>query len=718
MLEDCHLDWETRSACDLRKAGAHRYAEHPTTQIMCATYRFGHGNPRRWKAGDPAPHDLIEHVRNGGMIKCHNAQFERWIWNLKFRALFPHAPELVAAQQDCTMSRAAATGFPQELGKLCKALKTTHVKNESGYAIMMKYCKPRSYRADGSIVWWDNPYELEQLYAYCDDDVLTETDIDDMLPPLTDYERKVWELDQRINDRGIFIDVTAVQKCVTIVELSKKSADKEMRRLTDRHVPKCSNDNKIIEWLNARGVECTTVKKGVQEELMFAGDCMDDPLVRQVIELRKDAKKTSTAKYNAMMQCVMDDGRIRGTLNYHGAGPGRWAGRLIQPQNLTRFDYKKEGWKFDWLVDMLNSDLTAPEVFEAMCVVHGESGKDAPLRLMSRALRSMIKAQPGNKLVGGDFSNIEGRINAWYGNEHWKLEAFSLYDAGLGPDLYKVTASDQTGKPIEEITDDERQAQGKVPELALGFQGGIGAYMDMGDTYEVNPYDLPKLVMATTTSMQWDEVACTYAKASDKKGLQEREWTAIKIIVNRWRAKHPGIVQSWWDLQDAAIAAVAAPGVLVPVLNGRCSYYSDGRCLWCILPSGRMICYAYPQLEQEEQTYYDKKTGEMRTRMRTKVSFWGYKEGRWQRLSLYGGLQCENIVQGTARCIMVDRMFAAEEAGYPLILTVHDELLAELSKLRTDLDDKRLEEIMSVVPAFAQGLPMAAKAWTDERYVK
>lgn len=709
-----HGDFETRSANNLTYSGVHRYCEDPTTGVWVLRYAFTREEIKEWRPGWPEPTDLLDHLRAGGTFKAHNSGFERLIWNEVLCKWYPHWPKITIEQMDCTMARAAAVGLPQSLGQLAAVLGGEQ-KDKEGHALMMQMCKPRAILADGSVQWWDAQDKQDRQSLYCARDVLAEFDADEKIPQLTEYELKVWHLDQYINDRGIPIDTVAVEKCELLVDVAKKEADKEMRRLTHRTVPKCTNDNKIIEWIAGRGIDCTTVRKSEQTELMFLADLRNDPLVRTVIELRGDAKKTSTAKYGAMMKCVGSDGRIRGLLNYHGAGPGRWAGRLVQPQNFPRLDYKKEGHIIRGLIDMLHSNMTPAEIYDTLAMVYGESGKEAPLRLMSRALRSMIAAPEGMKFVGGDFSNIEGRGNAWNAGEQWKLDAFMLYDMGVGPDLYKVTAARIAGKKIEEIDDDERQSIGKTPELACGYQGGVGAFITMGDTYGVDPYAVAAVISRTTSSEVWDETAAKYALAKDKFGLQEREWTSIKIIVDGWRSANPNITQSWWDLQDAAIEAVEHPFHTVRVT--KVAYYSDGRCLWCILPSGRMICYSQPQLEEEVVEYVDK-MGEIRQRTRKKVSFYGYKEGQWRKLYLYGGLQCENIVQGIARDVMVDRMFAAEERGYPIILTVHDELLTEVPTSRLDLNDKDFEGLMSVLPAWAGGLPLAAKAWEDTRYIK
>lgn len=1002
MTSAYHIDFETRSATNLRDSGVYRYCEDPLTGVWVLRFRLDDGVVEEWRPGWAEPVALLNHIAAGGIVKAHNSAFERLVWNKVVRRMYPHWPQLTIEQMDCTMARAAAVGLPQGLGDVCRVLGSEAQKDNEGYSLMMKMCKPRRFRADGTPEWWDEPANQDRQSEYCASDVLAECGVDVIIPPLTDYERKVWHLDQLINDRGVPIDVTAVRVCADVVTAAKKQADRIMREITDRAVPKCSNDNKLIQWIQGRGIDCTTVKKSEQAELIFIADLRSDPIVREAIELRGDAKKTSTAKYAAMLDCVCEDNRIRGLLNYHGAGPGRWAGRLVQPQNFPRVDYDEDGEAIDGLLDMAHSGMSETDIYDTLVLTHGERGKNAPLRILSKALRAMFKAPEGKRLVGGDFSNIEGRINAWNAREQWKLDAFDEYDMGIGPDLYKVTAARIAGKDIEQVSKAERQSIGKTPELAClspdtlvltsngikvitsvtkedrlwdgmdwvghagvkymgrknlikingikmtpdhlvlvkgewleagtvnssrilsaqswatglaslrslvlysarkgvlkvsrwlvtvepnlpqptyptyaavgllgaisvlrnkqdtggrtgggtrmscrmtataegcvtayplastgaitqttitsktteagasrctsrggrtvpfscgishhyrdgtsrnwssigqtlikamsrvtyslslgkitakigakfkrcktespnlsdvydialagpnnrftivsklgalvvhncGYQGGVGAFITMAEIYHLDLYSLSATVMASTPAELWDAAAVQYAQAESKAGLQEKEWTAIKCVVNAWRAAHPRIVQSWWDLQDAAIEAVANPGTVINVT--RVAYFYDNQCLWCQLPSGRMICYQSPRIEEKVVEYVDK-NGETRTRIRRGVSFWGYKEGKWRKLYLYGGLQCENIVQGIARDIMVDRMFAVEEKGYPIILTVHDELLCEVEASELGLNEKDFENVMSILPPWATGLPLAAKAWGDVRYVK
>lgn len=714
MDDAAHLDFETRSTTDLRKSGVYRYVEDRNTAPWGFKYRIGQGPYKEWRPGYPDPTDLLDHIRQGKIVKAHNAAFERINWNEYVKRWYPHWPKLKIPQMDCTMARAAAIAHPQDLDTLAVVLNCVNKKDRAGHSLMLKMCKPRSYKQDGSIVWWDEPDLQDRQMAYCEQDVRVECEVDDKLPPLTDYERRVWYFDQVINDRGIPMDRRAIEKCAELVEYCKKMADVEMRKLTGRTVPKCTNDAKIIAWIQEQGIECTTVKKGVQDDIIFLSGLHDKPTVKEVIELRRASKKTSTSKYKAMLQAMCLDDFIRGLLNYHGASTGRWAGRLVQPHNFPRVDHEEEGYIYEWLHEMLET-LPVQEIYDMIVAVHGPA---APLLILSRALRSMIKAPAGKKLIGGDFANIEGRINALFANATWKLDAFRAYDNKTGPDLYKLAASGILGKEINLITALERQGVGKVSELALGFQGSVGAFISMGEQYNVDVYTLVAPILAATSSAQWDATAATYAKQPNKHGLFEREWTALKIIVDNWRKTNNEIAQLWWDLQDAAIEAVAAPGQVVRVAGGRVQYYSDNRCLWCVLPSGRMLCYSSPRVDERWETYTSK-SGEKKQRLKRSVVYLGFdsETRQWGEQWLYGGLQCENVVSGTARDVMVDRQFAVERGGYPVILTVHDEILTLPN------DDKRytveeFQSIMSELPGFVDGLPLAVKAWEDMRYVK
>lgn len=723
-----HGDFETKSVCDLKKSGAHRYAEHPSTRVITFSWSL-YGGMNRWRPGLPDPVPLLDHIARGGTFVGHNVTFEFLIWAMLRRTICPHWPELRIEQIDCTMARALAVGLPGKLEELGTVLGLKQQKDTEGHALMLRYCKPRKLHSNGFVEWWDNPVELERLYAYCDQDVYTEMEADPILPPLSDHERLVWELDQRINHRGIYIDEAIVAKAADVVVIAKREADKQMRRLTGGAVKKCTEVSKIVEWINSKGIECTSLKKGDHYELNLWSDWFGMEDVSEVIDLRKQSAKTSVAKYDKTLDCLCDDGRVRGLLQYHGAGPGRWAGRLTQPQNYPRVDPDVDGPTVEWAVEELSTAAPAEDVYWMM---QFRTGK--PLVTLSKTLRATMRAAPGHTFYGGDFSNIEGRINAWLAGEEWKLQAFRDYDTIIGedkkgkpirkgPDLYYVTAAMITGKPIEEVTKAERQAQGKVSELSLGYQGGVGAYVNMGDTYLVRAEDLVAPVKATAPEIQWATTLEQYDKATDKCGLPRQQWTAIKIIVKNWRAKNSKIMEGWWELQDAAIAAVDWPGVPQQVYGGRAAYLVQGNVLYCRLPSGRLMCYNAPYIRETKDIRVDK-YGEEYEVLRRTVWFQGKdrKTGAWGLRSLYGGLQCENIVQATARCVMDRAMLRVEAAGFPLVLTVHDELLAEkfidVAGSNYHGSVEYFAELMSQREDWYESLPLAVAAWTDERYVK
>lgn len=704
----------------------YRYAEDPTTWPwgFCWQVEFTAGEYSpvyQWRPGYADPDWMLVHVRNGGRVIVHNAAFERTIWNwVLVGRIVPHWPPMTIAQQDCTMARAASVALPQGLDKLGNALHSDMRKDMAGHNIMMKLAKPRRFNEDGSITWWDDPELIDANMAYCEQDVRTEGRADALLPQLSPAWRQVWEFDQIINERGVCIDQFAVERSAQLVEYAKKQNDKIMRDITNRAVGKCSKDADIIKWLNGRGIEATSLAKGEVEDVVFLAGLHDDSTAQDAIKLRQAAWKTSTAKYRSMQACVSSDNRIRGLLNFHGASTGRWAGRLVQPQNFPRVDPddKELQSKIAYLHELLNNrELTPRDMFDMVDCVYGPL---EVLTILSKALRSMLIAGPGKKFIGGDFSNIEGRVNSWLAGEAWKLAAFADYDNGTGPDLYKLAYAKSFGVEVDSVGKGQKRQIGKVQELALGYQGSVGAYLTMGATYGVNPFDLSKPVYEATDPRQWDATAAQYhEKGRNKYGLFEREWTALKILVDNWRAAHPNVVQQWWDYQDAAIEAVGAPGTVVYTAGNRISYYSDGRCLWCVLPSGRMLCYSEPELVTEI-TERTNSRGETYASTKNKVTFWGNDSytKQWTKQSLYGGLQCENIVQAASCDLMVDAMFRVEAAGYPVILTVHDEILSEPDNWRQDLNEGHFAELMSVLPEWARGLPVSVGAWEDTRYVK
>jgi DNA polymerase len=585
------------------------------------------------------------------------------------------------------MARCAALAIPQGLDGAGKALNLKVAKDAEGRRLMLRMCKPKGYGDDGTVLWHETPEQLARLDAYCARDVESEAALDAVIPPLSASEREVWILDQHINERGVMLDLPLIEKATAVAERCIGLADAKIRELTGGVVRKASETARLIAWLRDRQVPAKSIAKGEVDDLLVMTDLFSDPVAREVIELRRAAAKSSVAKYRAMERSTCSDSRSRGVLTYHGASTGRWAGRLWQPQNLPRIvgdkDYSED-------VTRLRQYLTEyPDVDDAfdMCTLMFGN----PLEVLSRALRSMLVAAPGCVFIGGDYSNIEGRVNAWLAGEDWKVKAFADFDQGEGGDLYMLAFARAFNIELDAVTKDQRQV-GKVMELSLGYQGGVRAFQKMGVNYSVS-----------VTDERADE---------------------LKFA---WREANPAIVASWYDLQDAAIEAVRAPGMKVPCCGGRIQYLVAHGILWCRLPSGRALSYVSPRIESGTcptchgtGSFDEEECADCwgRGSVKARVAYMGVNSltKQWGPQRLYGGRQCENVVQAIARDVMVEGMLRLEAAGYPTVLTVHDEVLAEVPEGFGSPEE--FAAIMSAVPTWAEGLPVAVGAWKDHRYVK
>lgn len=757
MPDALHIDFETRSTTDLRKSGVYRYFEDPNTRVWGASYYFDNGTkrpedyPRSWwlNRGAGLPPEVAAHILAGGRVIAHNAPFERLGLN------HLGVPAKIE-QMDCTLSRGAALGLPLGLDHLSGALKLPHQKNAKGYALMLRMARPRRFAEDGSPIWWDEPDKIAALAAYCTQDTVVEGAIDARVLPLSERERAVWELDQRINDRGILIDTVSVKRLLAVVEIAKKRLDRRMQEVTDGAVTACSNAKRLVEWINSLGVPCASIAKSKHGDVLDAAEREDEdeqldlqalgieidpaeiqrrPKIAAALELRAQAAKASTAKLKRMLAVVCADGRARGLLQYHGSHVGRWAGRLTQPQNLPRVDPDRDGWLVEaalWAACLKTAQISH-DALDAIA---------SPIAATSKALRAMHIAAPGKRFIGGDLSNIEGCVNAWLSGEEWKVRAYLEYQAGLGPDLYTVAYARTFGGTPDQVGKPQRQV-GKVEELALGYQGSVGAFISMAANYGVTPAMILPVVRAATSDELWAATAAKYrrTKPKDRHGLGIDEWTALKVVVEGWRAAHPKITQGWWDVQDAAIEAVVNLGQVVPAYDGKVAYLCARGFLWCQLPSTRVLAYCNPRVRSVvEKTVVMRDTGEhldaesfgaaelralvnaglaeIQEKAKRRVEYDGFDGVKklWGTQILYGGRQCENICQGIARDVLVDGMFEAEARGYPIVLTVHDELLTEVP------DDfgspEELREIMIKPAPWRTGLPLDAKCWTGYRYEK
>lgn len=656
MPESAHLDIETRSRVDLKTAGLYRYFEDDSTEVLVVRWRIG---DKTGDENDITP--LVDHIRRGGIVTGHNIAFDRagfskWIMPLPIE------------QTDCTMARCAALSLPQTLEKAAKAIGTPIRKDDEGRRLMLRMCKPKP---DGT--YRDDEAMRERLSQYCATDVEAECAIDGVVPKLTPLQRRTWLLDQTINARGIKLDVRFAERALALAEKVTAHADKEMKRLTGGAVTRTTQVARIVDWLKERGIPCASLGKGVIDDVVVTAEVYSDETALEVIELRRASAKSSVAKYKAMLAAVCKDDRVRGTLRYHGASTGRWTGQLIQPQNFPRVSDEAQR-DVQLLHNMLSTNHGPNEIFERARLFF-----ENPLDTLSKALRSTIIADTGKRLIGGDFSNIEGRVNAWLAGEHWKVKAFADFDRGVGTDLYVLAYSKAFDLPVESVTKDLRQ-RGKVMELSMGYQGGKRAFQKMAANYGL---------------FVTDEVA--------------------EDLKFAWREAHPAIRSSWYELQDAAIEAVRYPGHTVKCLNDRIQYKVDRNILWCRLPSGRCLAYVQPRITN--QVFIDEDGNEEETD-RPQVAFMGVDSTtkQWKVQRLYGGLQCENVVQAIAYDLLVEGMFRLEAANYPIVLTVHDEILCEVPEGFGSVEE--FERLMVPEAEWAEGLPVAVGAWEGPRYAK
>lgn len=659
------IDFETRSVCDLKVEGLANYARHPTTEALCLAYKIGDGPVRRWKKGEPLPADLRGHVKAGGVVNAWNVTFEIEIWNNVMAARHGW-PVLEPAQCRCTMARCYAMAMPGSLEKAAPAAGIAEAKDAAGQRLMLMLCRPKDFASDGSPIWWGDEEKLERLGAYCEQDVVTEHVLGQRLLQLSPAEQKVWQVDYAVNQRGVYVDRKAVEAAIRIVEVEQDRLNKEMRRVTGNFVGFCTEVGRLGEWIKTQGVVMDGVAKA--EVLNALTDASLPPRVRDALYLRQQAGKTSTAKLRAMVDAASRDGRLRGMAQYHGAGTGRWAGRRVQLQNLPRSKFGAE--TAEAAIDLICREPDPRQAAEYLDALYG-----SPLDVISSCLRGMLTAAPGHELLAADFANIEGRGLAWLAGEEWKLEAFRAYDAGAGPDIYKLAYASSFGIDVGAVTKDQRQI-GKVEELALGYGGGVGAFQTMARGYGVK--------------------------------VDDTQADSIKLA---WRGTHPKIVRYWGQLDEASMAAVLNPGKTYaagPVAR-QVKFRVKGSFLWCLLPSGRMLCYPYPKVKPKETPW-----GEMRDAVH--YMHVNGMTNKWEETHTYGGKLAENVTQAICRDLLANALLNCEAGGYPVVMHVHDEVVSEVPIGHGGLAE--FEKLCSTMPAWADGLPVVAAGWRGKRYRK
>lgn len=683
-------DLETFSTRDIMN-GPHQYAED--CEVLLFGYAIDDGPAKVWDVttGERMPLELACVLSAAQM----NAPKINTVWHnganfdvpVLRKAKNLHVDIPFERVDDC-MVKAYSHGLPGSLGALSEiyGLGVDKAKDRDGRRLVLKFCKPDS---KGNVRnRTTDPEDWARFVNYCRLDVEAMRSIYKKLPSWNwgPRDRAQFVIDQRINNRGVRMDLDLARAAISLADKLRAENAQRTQALTNGAVAAATQrDALLAHILQQYGVSLPDLTKSTIERRLNDENLPE--VVKELLSVRLASTKTSTAKYKKLIASTSSDGRMRGCLQFRGATrTGRYAGRLMQLQNLPRptlpqyvIDAGIEAIKGGWAEHLAE-----------------------PGELMSSCLRSCIMATPGKHLVVADLSNIEGRMLAWLAGEDWKLKAFCEFDAGHGPDLYKATYGRTFGIRPEDVTKHQRQI-GKVMELALGYQGGVGAFLTFASAYSIDLDELAKHVRENISFSYWGQAEGSYEWYKEKKlthNLKRETFIACEAVKLAWRDAHPAIQKFWADVDKAAVSALKG----VPAKAGKIWFSKNGSWLRMKLPSGRFICYPGARLED----------GGVGTGTFSYMGINQYSR-KWERIRTYSGKCVENATQAAAADILIGAMASIEKAGFEIVFSVHDEFIteADLSK-----DNTELEKLMSTPPAWAPDLPLAAAGFTSFRYRK
>lgn len=681
------IDLETFSHTPI-KDGTHAYAE--TASVLLFAWARDNEDVEVWDVKNSAgpPVGLWANLNNPEVeVWAHNSHFDRTVLRVT-NLLAPWGLACPPRERwRDTMVQALAHGLPGKLSTLCEILQipVDRAKDKEGRTLIQTFCKPRKDGSRNDAQSHPEAWARFAEYARLDVEAMRECS---RRMPMWNYrgdELALWHLDQKINDRGFAVDSELAFAAVETVAEEQAALRKRTHELTDGAVSSATRRDALMQHIfDAWGVPMADMTAATVDKML--ADTELPPGLGELLKVRRDATTTSTSKYKTLLRCMSHDRRLRGGLQYAGASrTRRWSGRLFQPQNLARPTLKPNIVDVD--IKLIKSGAARLMLLDVM-----ES--------LSSALRGCIVAPSGKKIVAADLANIEGRGLAWLVCENWKLKAFEAFDRGDGADLYKLAYARSFGIAPEDVGPAERQI-GKVQELALGYEGGVGAFVAFALVYRIDLDEMAARVLDTIDREIFAEAMKAFDWARSKGNtydLARDTYLACDAIKRAWRRAHPATVEQWGALQDACIRAVKAPGVTMHA--GRLKARRDGAWLRVLLPSGKYLCYPDPRIDKG------------------KLSYMGVDQytRQWRRISTYGGKLIENATQALARDVLAHNM-PAIDAEYPIVLSVHDELLTETPD-SPEYSAHRLAEMMSTVPPWAPGLPLAAEGFEAYRYRK
>ena len=659
------IDIETRSSVDIAKAGAYKYAQSPDFQILLFAYQFGEDPVEiiDFTDGETLPKELVSALKNPKVIKhAYNAAFE---WYCLNRAGF----ETPIDQWRCTMVHGLYCGYTAGLDATGKAIGLPQDKQKlaTGKALIRYFCVPcKPTRSNGNRTWnqpWHDPEKWKLFKEYCRQDVVTEHAILARLKqfPMPEKEQKQWQMDILMNAYGVRVDTELIEGALYIDGISMQELTDEAIRLTGLLNP--NSATQLVPWLNEHSRKQETdpdvfqdiQKTTVAEALEKPGDLPEEVL--QMLRIRQQLGKTSIKKYVAMDTAKGEGDRVRGLTQYYGANrTGRWAGRLVQMQNLPR-NYIKT-------LDYARKVVKAKN-YEGLRLLYG----NVPDTL-SQLIRTAFIPSEGNKFVVADFSAIEARVIAWLAGEQWVNEVFATHGK-----IYEATASQMFGVPVDRIAKGNPEyalrQKGKVATLALGYQGGTSALIAMGAL---------------------------------QMGLTEEE---LPDIVHRWRQANPRIRDLWYAVENAALSVMqtAQPQAiygLIFALEGDLVYGQSF--LTVKLPSGRKLYYPKPFLKENQ-------FGKLALHYYTV----GQQSRKWEVASTYGGKMTENIVQAVARDCLAVTLERIAAKHLQVVFHVHDEVIID-APMETTVDE--ICDLMAEPIPWAPGLILKGAGFESSYYMK
>ena len=667
-MKTLSIDIETYSSIDLTKSGVYKYIQNDF-EILLIAYAYDDEEIKiiDLKNNEKIPEKLKEDILDENIIKtAFNANFERVCLSKYFNTYL--SPKMFR----CTQVHALYLGLPHGLENVAKSLRLKEQKLEEGKSLIRFFNKRENLDLltsnNENIKKGEVLKKYEEFKKYCINDVKVERSIRKILEKvkLPESEQKLWQLDQEINDRGVLVDSKLLNNAIYYDNYFKNILIEKLKTITNINNPKSNNQMK--DYLNSLGLNVNSLSKESVESLLNSDEVKKNPhyeKIKEVLHLRKMLNKTSTKKYESMKRCMCDDERIRGLFQFYGANrTGRWAGRLVQVQNLPQnkinnLEQVREKIRNDIIKDFpsrkkefnknLNLNLYKDENLSS---------------LLSQLIRTTFIPKKNHRFIIADFSAIEARIIAYLSNEKWRIDVFNTHGK-----IYEASASKMFKVDIDEITkESELRQKGKIAELALGYQGGVGALVSMG-AYNMN--------------------------------LCESE---LIEIVKAFRSSNPNIVKLWNNAQKAFIEAVKNKSVVH--IDKNISFIYEGNILFIKLPSGRRLSYIRPKIDYNNifNKYIITYEGIDPTTKKSK------------RLTTYGGKLVENIVQAIARDVLAQAMMNLRNKGFNIVMHVHDEIVLEVENGVSSVEE--VCEIMCKENRYLKGLNLRADGFESKYYKK